>query len=142
MLFTYPFSHTHVITPIPREENHSSERTKRSTANNSLHQESCTRIWKWWCYLKCTTRVPVTSNPYCALLSPWGVQTRRCRAHVPFGGCGCSGGDVGHHGVIHVSQRPRRTRTEILIPVSDLRKNQKTQKETSRALGKRTSPSL
>lgn len=61
-----------------------------------------------------------TFTPRCVLL-PFGNEEPPLRAHVPFGGRGCSRGDVGHHGVVHVGQRPRRTRREIVIPVSDLK---------------------
>lgn len=46
---------------------------------------------------------------------------------------------MGHHGVVHVSQRPRRAATEVFIPVSDLKKppNKPTTRKQARA-GKRT----
>lgn len=70
-------------------------------------------------------------TPRCVLL-PFGKEELPLRAHVPFGGRGCSRGDVGHHGVVHVGQRPRRTRRETVIPVSDLKpKSRRRKREDS-----------
>lgn len=48
--------------------------------------------------------------------------------HIPLGGSGRSGGHVAHHGVIHVSHRPRRTERKdicITLMISDMTRGNK-----------------
>lgn len=36
---------------------------------------------------------------------------------------------MGHHGIVHISQRSRRTKIEVFIPVSDLKNKKKRKKQ-------------
>lgn len=44
---------------------------------------------------------------------------------------------MGHHGIVHISQRSRRTKIKVFIPVSDL-KNKKIRKEKEKKKEKDT----
>jgi len=124
VLFRCVFSHTPVVTSIPMKENRSLEGTKRITANHSSYYACCIHILTWQCHLESVTRVLVIQKLYSVYFNLPEMKTQCCQAHIPFGWGGGSRVHVGHHGVVHVSQRPRRAKIEILIPVSAL-KNQK-----------------